>query len=64
MNRTNVARLETNPMGMKIHCPQDGLLSYVTIKISETLKVRRIREDILSLVILLSPLSNKPVIHT
>ncbi|MEW4224379.1 hypothetical protein Q0M98_12120 [Rossellomorea marisflavi] len=36
-----MARLETNPMGKKIHCPQDGNLSYVTMKIIGTLRERR-----------------------
>jgi hypothetical protein len=53
MNRTNVARLETNPMGKKIHCPQEGNLSYVTMKIIETLRDRRMSLYIFSLVILL-----------
>ena len=53
MNSTNVARLETNPMGKKIHCPHEGILSYVTMKIIETLRDRRMSLYTFSLVMLL-----------
>ncbi|MCM2588205.1 hypothetical protein NDQ53_02670 [Rossellomorea marisflavi] len=53
MNRTNVARLETNPMGKKIHCPHEGNLSYVTMNISEKLRDRRMSLYTFSLVMLL-----------